>query len=70
MPKENEEYLRILKTEFQQRKLKNKRYSLRAFSKFLGLNHATLSQVMSASDGLKTDQKRQFGSHMGHWLKS
>lgn len=52
MLKDNEEYLRILRTEFEQRKLKNKRYSLRAFSKFLGLNHATLSQVMSKQKGL------------------
>lgn len=52
MLKDNEEYLQILKAEFEQRKLKNKRYSLRAFSKFLGLNHATLSQIMSKQKGL------------------
>lgn len=52
MLKDNEEYLRILRTELEQRKLKNKRYSLRAFSKYLGLNHATLSQIMSKQKGL------------------
>lgn len=50
--KENEEYLRILRSELESRKSKNKRYSLRAFSKFLGINHATLSQIMSRKKGL------------------
>lgn len=65
MPKENEEYLQILKTEFQQRKLKNKRYSLRAFSKFLGLNHATLSQVMSKQKGLSLKMAIKLTQRLG-----
>jgi len=47
-----EDYLRILQTEFQQRKQKNKKYSLRAFAKFLGVSHALLSLVFLKKKGL------------------
>lgn len=65
MNKSNEEYLVILKTEFEQRKLKNKRYSLRAFSKFLGLNHATLSQIMSEQKGLSLKMAIKISQRLG-----
>jgi len=65
MIKDNEEYLRILRTEFELRKLKNKRYSLRAFSKFLGLNHATLSQVMSKQKGLSLKMAIKITQRLG-----
>jgi uncharacterized protein (TIGR02147 family) len=45
-------YIRILQTEFKKRQTKNKRFSLRAFAHFLGLNHSTLSVVMSNQKGL------------------
>lgn len=61
----DEEYLRILKNELEQRKLKNKRYSLRAFSKFLGLNHATLSQVMSKQKGLSLKMAIKITQRLG-----
>lgn len=47
-----EDYLRILQNEFQQRKQKNKKYSLRAFAKFLGVSHALLSLVLLKKKGL------------------
>lgn len=47
-----EDYLRILQNEFQQRKQKNKKYSLRAFAKFLGVSHALLSLVFLKKKGL------------------
>lgn len=47
-----EDYLRILQNEFHQRKQKNKKYSLRAFAKFLGVSHALLSQVFLKKKGL------------------
>lgn len=47
-----EDYLRILQNEFLQRKQKNKKYSLRAFAKFLGVSHALLSLVFLKKKGL------------------
>lgn len=47
-----EDYLRILQNEFNQRKQKNKKYSLRAFAKFLGVSHALLSLVFLKKKGL------------------
>ncbi len=47
-----EDYLRILQHEFQERKKKNNKYSLRAFAKFLGVSHALLSLVFLKKKGL------------------
>lgn len=47
-----EDYLRILQNEFHQRQQKNKKYSLRAFAKFLGVSHALLSLVFLKKKGL------------------
>src|SRR5205085_2109688 len=38
----------ILKTELDRRRARNKRYSLRAFARDLGTDHATVSQLMRA----------------------
>ena len=65
MINDNEEYLLAIRNEFEQKKLKNKRYSLRAFSKFLGLNHATLSQIMSKQKGLSLKMAIKISNRMG-----
>jgi hypothetical protein len=39
-------FVERLRSEFTQRKARNPRYSLRAFSKFLEVDHSTLSQVL------------------------
>lgn len=59
-----EDYLRILQNEFQQRKQKNKKYSLRAFAKFLGVSHALLSLVFLKKKGLSPKMAEKISTKM------
>lgn len=45
-------YSQKISEEFERRKNKNSRYSLRAFARYLGLNPGTLSQVLSGQRGI------------------
>src|SRR5882724_10026452 len=47
-----------LKTEFQSRRTRNPRYSLRAFAAFLGADHSTLSQVLRGARRATVTQLR------------
>ncbi len=48
------EYVKTLEKEFLKRKEKNQRYSLRAFSNFLGIQSSTLSGVLNKTRHLST----------------
>lgn len=45
-------YHLMLKKEFEERKKKNPAYSLRSFSRYLGLAHSTLSECLSMKHDL------------------
>lgn len=53
-----------LQAEFDQRKRRNSRYSLRAFARDLGTDHATLSQVLRCRRVLSPRHVRQFGRRL------
>ena len=53
-----------LTSEFQQRRGRNARYSLRAFARDLGTDHATLSQVLRGRRTLSPRLARQFGRQL------
>lgn len=48
----NSQHVKMLKAELEKRKAINNRYSLRAFAKFLEIDHSTLSQIFSGHKGL------------------
>lgn len=50
-----------LSAEFASRRARNARYSLRAFARDLGTDHATLSQVLRSRRVLSPRMVRQFG---------
>lgn len=55
----------LLQTELGRRCARNPRYSLRAFAKFLGLDHATLSQLLRGKRRLSTAMIRRLGVRLG-----
>ena len=55
----------ILQLEFNRRRARNPRYSLRAFANALGTHHSTLSQMMRARRRLTTRTIRRFGHRLG-----
>lgn len=67
-----EDYLRILKEEFHNRKQKNSKYSMRAFAKYLGVSHALLSLVFLKKKGLslKTAEKISSKLSLSHYERS
>lgn len=54
-----------LERELQERRLKNPRYSLRAFATFLGTDHSTLSQILRSKRSIPTAQLRRWGKKLG-----
>jgi hypothetical protein len=53
-----------LKLEFRRRSERNPRYSLRAFARDLGSDHATISQILRGRRSLSPGMVRQLGSHL------
>jgi transcriptional regulator with XRE-family HTH domain len=53
-----------LKTEFQSRRTRNPRYSLRAFAAFLGADHSTLSQVIRGKRPVPVASIRAWGKKL------
>lgn len=49
---QQEVYLQILQREFDKKKEKNPRYSLRIFARHLDIDHSTLSQIFSRKRGI------------------
>ena len=67
-----EDYLRILQQEFQNRKIKNPKYSMRAFAKYLGISHALLSFVLLKKKGLSPKMADKISSKLSlsHYERS
>ncbi len=56
-----EAFRAYLQQEFSRRSSKNPRYSLRSFARQLGVNHATLSTLLSGSRTITSDTVRKLG---------
>ncbi|MGA8429060.1 MAG: helix-turn-helix transcriptional regulator [Candidatus Sulfotelmatobacter sp.] len=54
-----------LKREFDARRQRNPRYSLRAFAEFLATDHSTLSQIFRGKRRIPASQLRRWGKKMG-----
>jgi hypothetical protein len=54
-----------LRSEFDRRRARNPRYSLRAFAKQLGTSHSTLSRVLNSGSRLTARRISTFGSRLG-----
>jgi hypothetical protein len=54
-----------LQREFEQRRTANARYSLRAFAKFLGSDHSTLSQILRLQRPLPLGRIRSWAKKLG-----
>lgn len=54
----------VLKQEFQRRKNNNRRYSLRAYAKFLGISPAHLSEVLNGKMGLSVRLAAQIAERL------
>lgn len=59
------EFQSRLKSEFDARRLKNPRYSLRAFAAFLEADHSTLSQILRGRRPVPAGQVRKWGKNLG-----
>ena len=57
-------HLILLKQEFQKRKAKNPKYSLRAFSRFLGIDHSNLSAILSGKKKLTIQNAKMIGQKL------
>ena len=55
----------VLQSEFDKRRRRNGRYSLRAFARRLGTDHATLSQLLRGRRVLTRRTVRQFAERLG-----
>jgi predicted enzyme related to lactoylglutathione lyase/transcriptional regulator with XRE-family HTH domain len=55
----------ILQAEFARRRMRNPRYSLRAFASVLGTHHSTLSQILQSRRRLTPRTIRRFGDRLG-----
>lgn len=64
MPMQQEVYLQILQREFDKKKEKNPRYSLRVFARHLDIDHSTLSQIFSRKRGLSEKLAIKIASNM------
>ena len=53
-----------LRQEFERRQRSNPRYSLRAFARFLGTDHSTLSQILRGRRSLSPRLVRLFGKRL------
>lgn len=54
-----------LEREYAARRMKNARYSLRAFAAFLGTDHSTLSQILRGSRPVPVGQVRAWAGKLG-----
>jgi transcriptional regulator with XRE-family HTH domain len=59
------DFRQMVKAEFQRRRRTNPRYSLRSFARFLGTDHATLSQILRGKRNLSPTTVRRFGERLG-----
>lgn len=61
---QHEVYLQILQREFEKKKEKNPRYSLRIFARHLEIDHSTLSQIFSRKRGISEKLARKIVENM------
>lgn len=61
---QQEVYLQILQREFEKKKEKNPRYSLRVFARHLDIDHSTLSQIFSRKRGLSENLAKKIASNL------
>jgi transcriptional regulator with XRE-family HTH domain len=54
----------VLQVEFEARRQRNRRYSLRAFARYLGTDHATLSQILRGRRSLSPQMVQRFGRRL------
>src|SRR5258708_1196779 len=54
-----------LRTDFFARRQRNARYSLRAFARFLGVDHSTLSQILRSRRSLSPVMVSRLGRKLG-----
>lgn len=57
-------FRQALQTEFERRRQRNPRYSLRAFARYLGTDHSTLSQILRSKRNLSPRMLRRFGERL------
>ena len=57
-------YRSILKNEFESRKQKNSKYSLRAFARYLDIDASSLSKILSGKRGLASVQARHIAKRL------
>ena len=61
---QQEVYLQILQREFDKKKEKNPRYSLRVFARHLDIDHSTLSQIFSKKRGISENLAKKMVGNM------
>lgn len=61
---QQEVYLQILQREFNKKKEKNPRYSLRIFARHLDIDHSTLSQIFSKKRGISENLAKKIVSNL------
>ncbi|MCB9025723.1 MAG: TIGR02147 family protein [Bdellovibrionaceae bacterium] len=66
MTEQFEDYTQILKQELATRNLRNSRYSLRAFSRDLGISPAQLSRILSGKAVPSKERVKQIAKAMGY----
>lgn len=59
------DYRSLLRAEFKRRLTRNRKYSLRAFARDLGLSSSRLSEVLSSKQGLSRQRAEGVGSKLG-----
>jgi uncharacterized protein (TIGR02147 family) len=59
-----QDYRQYLKSVLQNRQLKNKRYSLRAFAKSLNISPGALSKVLNSINNLSEQKALQFAQQL------
>jgi transcriptional regulator with XRE-family HTH domain len=57
-------FQQMLRAEFGQRRQRNPRYSLRAFARYLGTDHSTLSQLLRSRRNLSPRMVRRLGERL------
>jgi transcriptional regulator with XRE-family HTH domain len=58
-------FRQTLEAELGRRRAANARYSLRAFARYLGTDHATLSQILRGRRNLSPKMVRRLGARLG-----
>ncbi len=55
----------LIEADFERRRVRNARYSLRAYARAMGMHHSTLSQLISGQRRLTAKNVRHLGARLG-----